>query len=159
MPYSSRTRVSLAIARAIAAGRGDTDVTPIHIALGLLREGENAAVAVLHHRGAALHTLRHELELLLGPPPGRAQPEEVVRPLLPGEQEVVAQARICSRREGDEHVGPEHLLLALLADRESPVAHTLAQHGLETESAIASMRVLIHKHAHAPPRATPLRAV
>jgi ATP-dependent Clp protease ATP-binding subunit ClpC len=148
MPYSSRTRVSLAIARAIAAGRGDSDVTPIHIALGLLREGENAAVAVLQHRGVPVHALCRELELLLGPPHGRPQPEEVVRPLLPGEQQVLDEARTWSRREGDEHIGPEHILLAILADRESPAAHALGQHGVKTETAMASMRVVIHKHPH-----------
>jgi ATP-dependent Clp protease ATP-binding subunit ClpC len=159
MPYSSRTRVALAIARAIAAGRGDPDVTPIHIALGLLREGDNAAVAVLQHRGVPLHSLRRELELLLGPPLGRTQPEEVARPLLPGEQSVLEQARAWSRREGDEHIGPEHLLLAILAEREGSAAHTLAQHGMETATAIASMRAVIHKHPDTPPPATPPRAV
>jgi ATP-dependent Clp protease ATP-binding subunit ClpC len=149
IPYSSRARVVLAIARAIAAGRGDTDLTPIHIALGLLREGENAAVAVLQHRAVSLRDLRNELELLLGPPLGRTEPEEVVRPLLPGEQQVVDLARRWSQREGDEYVGPEHLLLAILAGGESATAIALAKHGVDTETALESMRVVIHKHPHA----------
>ena len=36
---TTRTRVALAIARGIAASRGDDDLSPEPIALGLLREG------------------------------------------------------------------------------------------------------------------------
>jgi ATP-dependent Clp protease ATP-binding subunit ClpC len=151
--------VALAIARAIAAARGDADVTPTHIALGLIREGENAAVAVLEHRGVALRSLRRELERLLGPPPGGTEPEAVVLPLTQGERDVLAAAGAWSRREGDEHVGPEHLLLAILADGATHTAQTLARHGIGTESATASMRVVIHKHPNTPPPASPPRAV
>ena len=159
LPFSSRARVALAIARALAAGRGDSEVTPTHIALGLIREGENAAVAVFHHRGVALRTLRRELERLLGEPAGRPQPEEVALSLTQGEQDILKEARACSRREGDEHVGPEHLLLALIADESSQTSQTLARHGIATDTALASMRVVIHKHPNAPPHASPQQAV
>ena len=149
MPYSSRARIALAIARAIASGRGETDLTPIHIALGLIREGENAAVAVLQHRGVAVRDLRRELEVLLGPPVSRTRPEEVVVPISPGEERVIDQARNWSRREGDEHVGPEHLFLAILGDPKSPTAVTFAKYGIETETALASIAAVIHKHPHA----------
>lgn len=56
-PLSTRSRVALAIARALAAGHGYPDVLPALFALGLLREGENAAVAMLHEaRGRVVHS-------------------------------------------------------------------------------------------------------
>ena len=49
-PLTSRTYVALSIARGIAAGLGHDDLTATHIALGILREAENGAVAALHRR-------------------------------------------------------------------------------------------------------------
>jgi ATP-dependent Clp protease ATP-binding subunit ClpA len=61
-PFTSRTYVALSIARGIAAGCGHADITPAHIALGILREGENAAVAALQFAGVGIPKLRHDLE-------------------------------------------------------------------------------------------------
>lgn len=155
-PYSSRARVALAIARALAAGRGDPDVTAIHVALGLLREGENAAVAALHHAGVALHAIRGELEAALGPPPGRTRPEEVDLPLTPAERHVAEQARAAARLEGDEYVGPEHLLLGILRDERSAAARLFARHGCNGETARTHLGAVAHKHRSPPsPAASP----
>ena len=85
LPYTTRARVSLAIARAVAAGRGDPDVTPLHVAVGLLRERENPAVAALIDAGVDLRGLRADIEVALGRPTGIPQPEEVAVELTEGE--------------------------------------------------------------------------
>src|SRR5690606_31418695 len=128
LPLTSRARVSLAIARGIAAARGDEDVSPAHIALGLLREGENAAVATLHHEGADLRALRSDLESALGPE-RRPRPGEVSLPLTPGETLVLAQAATESQRRHEAFLGPHHLLLAMLHDADGPVARVCSRHG------------------------------
>lgn len=138
-PLSSRARVSLAIARGIAAARGDDDVSPAHIALGLLHEGENAAVATLHHAGADLHALRSDLESALGPE-GRPRPGEVSLPSAPGESLVLTQAATESQGRHAAFLGPHHLLLALLRDADGPVARVCARHGINYETGLASMR-------------------
>jgi ATP-dependent Clp protease ATP-binding subunit ClpC len=136
----------LAIARALAAGRGDHDVTAVHIALGLLREGENGAIAVLQHRAVPPGQLRRDLERLLGPRTGRTAPEEVALPLTSGEENILDQARAWSRGQNDDHIGPEHLLMALVADETNLAAQTLARYGIDSQSVAASIQVVIHKH-------------
>ena len=145
-PFSSRARVSLAIARALAAGRGERDLAPLHVALGLLREGENAALAVLHHHGLDLSALRTEVERALGAPPGGSQPDEVALPATPGEERLVVLAREASARVGDEHVGPEHLLLAIVGLSGDAASAILTRHGVTPDSAVAAMGVVIHRH-------------
>lgn len=138
LPLTTRTRIALAIARGIAASRGDDDVTASHIALGLLREAENPAVAALHHGGVDLRALRRELEAELGLP-GRPRPGEVALQLTPGEQRIVDQAATESRQRNEGFIGPHHLLLAMLRERESPTARAFARHGFQFETAVTHL--------------------
>lgn len=57
-PLTSRTRVALAIARGIAAARGDRDLTETHIAVGILREGSNPALSALWYAGMSENEMR-----------------------------------------------------------------------------------------------------
>ena len=145
-PYTTRARVALAIARGSAAARGDATMTPTHVALGLLREGESAAVAALRHAGIDLPALRRELESALGTPPGRMRPDEVAVPLTPGEQLIAQQARAASDQREDEYVGPERLLLAVFKDEQKPAAQVLARHGLDPAAADYHIDAIYHQN-------------
>ena len=145
-PLTTRTRVALSIARGLAAAMGHDDLTPAHIALGMLREGENPAVAAIHHGGVALHVIRRDLEACLEPR-GRTRPREVALLLTPGEQRLLDQASSEGRIRNDEHVGTEHLLLAILRDASSPTAAAFARHGFRFETAVTHLEFVIHRHA------------
>ena len=142
LPMTTRTRVALAIARGIAASRGDEDLSPEHVALGLLGEGQNPAVAALHYGRVDLGATRRELEAELGAPE-QPRPGEVALQPTPGEQRIVEQATAESRRRKDEFLGPHHLLLAMLRDTNSPVARTFARHGFDFETAVTHLRVVL----------------
>lgn len=150
LPYTTHLRVALAIARSIAAARGDAHITSTHIALGLLREAENGAVAALQHGGISLGVLRGELEAELGPP-GRPRPDEVALPLTEGERHVLAQARTEAGLRGDAYIAPEHVLLGILHDEQSPAARAIARHGFEYVGAVGHVDAVIHRHP-VPPR-------
>src|SRR3712207_4858907 len=105
LPYSTSLRLCLAIARGIAATRGDSDLTSLHVALGIRREGENPAVAALMHAGVAPDKVRFEIERALGEPQGLPRPGEVCIGATPGEQRVVDDACRASRECGDEYLG------------------------------------------------------
>jgi ATP-dependent Clp protease ATP-binding subunit ClpB len=146
LPYSSRFRVCLAISRGIAATRGDADLTPLHIALGVLRERENSAVAALMHAGVDVDTLRSEIEQALGAPTGHPRPGEVCIGPTPGEQRVVELGAEESRRRGDEHLGPHHLLLAIIGDAESDAATIFARHGMIAANASSHVDAVFMRH-------------
>lgn len=146
-PLTTRVRVALSIARAIAAAMGHDDVTAAHAVLGILREGENPAVAVLHHAGVPLDALRQDLEQALEPR-GRPRPREVARPLTEGERVLMERAEVERRQRHHHHLGTEHILLAVLHDAASPVALALARHDLRYDSAPAHMAAVIHYHPY-----------
>jgi len=47
LSLTTHARIAVGIARWVAASVGDHDLTPAHVALGVLRELENPAVAAL----------------------------------------------------------------------------------------------------------------
>ena len=129
-PFTSRTYVALSIARGMAAAYGHTDVTAAHIALGILREGENAAVATLHFAGVEIRKLRHELEAEL-PPHGRTRF---------GEVEIVELAVAEATELKDPYLANEHLLLGMLRDPNTPVARIFSQHGFTYDVAMTRLQ-------------------
>ncbi len=138
-PFTSRTYVSLSIARGIAAGRGHIDITAAHIAVGILREGENPAVAALHRGGVSLRQLRRELEEEL-PPNDRPRFGELVFPETPVEKEIVNVAVSEVAALDDPYLGNEHLLLAILREPETSVARLFARHGITHDLALSLLR-------------------
>ena len=146
IPLSTRARIALAIARGIAASRGDADLTPSHIALGLLREAENPAVAALQHGGVDLRAVRRELETELGPP-GRPRSGEVAVDLTPGERRMVELAAAESRRRQEEYLGPHHLLLAVLRESRSPAAQAFARHSFVFDTAVTHLQFVFGGHS------------
>jgi len=134
-PYvTTRTHEVFAIAHDLAEHLGHDDVTPVHIALGLLREGRSIAAAILHGRGVPLDVVERELEAHL-PPPGapRVPPRE--RSWTPSDEHVLEQATVEARELGTEFFGCEHVMLALLRDATSAPAQVLAHHGVRFDDA------------------------
>ncbi|HEY0304505.1 MAG TPA: Clp protease N-terminal domain-containing protein [Longimicrobiales bacterium] len=116
-PLTSSTRVALAIARGTAAARGDRDLTPTHVAIGIFREGSNAGLGALWYAGMTEKEIRHfafELEFSLGEPPGHIPPRLVAIELTAGEEEVLRLSDIEADHFDDPYLGTEHILLAIL---------------------------------------------
>jgi ATP-dependent Clp protease ATP-binding subunit ClpA len=137
-PFTSRAYVALAIGRGVAAARGETDVTGCHVAIGLLREGENPAVAALELAGVPVRSLRRAFEAAL-PEPGRPTFAEVVLPSTSGEWAIVQAAASEADTMADPYVGAEHLLLALLQDTGSPAARVFSHYGFTYDTAVGHL--------------------
>lgn len=141
-PFTSRTYVSLSIARGIAAACGHSDLTGCHVALGVLREGENPAVAALHRAGVALGALRRDLESAL-PELGRPTFGEVLLPATPGELALLQAADAEARSRSNEYIGSEHLLLATLRDSATPASQVFSRHGVTYDTALTHVRAVL----------------
>jgi ATP-dependent Clp protease ATP-binding subunit ClpA len=126
---TTRTHQVFALALRRAERLGHDDVTPVHIALGMLEEGHGAALAALHFRGVPLDALKDALEAELPPAGTPRQPAEVLS-WSPEVERVLAGAIAEARQFGHDHQGTEHVLLAFLRDPTSAPARIVARNGV-----------------------------
>src|SRR5947208_15542603 len=135
LSLATRARIAVGIARGVAASVGDHDLTPAHVALGVLRELENPAVAALWRACGPIPVLRWEIEHRLQSEtehrgPRRQTPGDVILPSTPGEQRMLELASAEARLRNDPYVPSEHLLLAILRDPDTSIAPAFARHGV-----------------------------
>ena len=91
-PYvTTRTHEVFAIAHDLADWLGHDDVTPVHVSLGLVREGRSIAAQILHGRGVPLDVVERELEAHL-PPPGEPRAAARERSWTHTDESVLEQA-------------------------------------------------------------------
>jgi transposase-like protein len=128
LTVSGDARRAVQFAREEAKRLGQAAVGTEHILLGILRCEDSLAARALSAEGITLEAARGCLQTTM---PG-IPPSELERPAE--EYAVSAHARRIiegSRREatrrGEHHIGPEHLLLALLADSRNGAVQTLEQ--------------------------------
>lgn len=139
---TERARKVLGFARDLSDRRGDAGVTPAHVALALLKEGQNVAIHVLKQRGVPLDDLAAELAAAL-PAAGTPRALSAVHGLLPADEIFVANAKREARDMDHVYCGAEHLLLALLRDREEVTARVLARFGVAYEDARENVRQIL----------------
>jgi ATP-dependent Clp protease ATP-binding subunit ClpC len=130
---TTRTHQVFALAHDLADRLGHDDVTPVHLALGLVREGRSIAAQILQVRGAPLDVLQRELEAHL-PPTGAPRVPAREHPWTSSDERVLDQASVEGRALHAEFVGCEHVLLAFLRDPTSTAARVLAQHGVHFDA-------------------------
>jgi ATP-dependent Clp protease ATP-binding subunit ClpA len=153
-PYlTTRASTVLSLAHDLADRLGHDDVTPVHVALGLLQEGHGIGVYALHSLGVPLDTLERELETHL-PPPGTPRPAPAEREWSPADERLLAQAVFEAEELGTVYHGCYHLLLGILRDESTAPARVLARHGVgfaALSSEIRRIRTAETGGAPAPP--------
>ena len=123
---TTRTRKAFAIAHDLADQLGHENVTPVHVTLGLLREGLNiAAQTLLYRRDVQGEILERELEAQL-PPPGTPRPATGSHSWTPSDERMLERAAAEAQELGTAYFGCEHVLLAFLRDPTSVPAQVLA---------------------------------
>ena len=111
-------------------GRGQPDgfrhVDTEHLLLGLIRENEDAGAEVLQKMGVSLAQVRQEIEAKVqaGEDPGTTEPK-----LTPKAKRVVELSADEARRMGHNYIGTEHMLLALMRERDGLAAAVLRKLG------------------------------
>ena len=130
-PYvTTRTREVFALAHDLADRLGHDEVTPVHVTLGLIREGMNiAAQILLYGRGVPRDVLERDLETHL-PRPGTPRPPTDSPSWTSSDERILAQATVEARELGTEYFGCEHVLLAFLRDATSVPAQVLSHYGV-----------------------------
>ncbi len=100
-----------------------------HILLGLIREGEGVASAILQNMGLSLDKIRLEIEKLVQPGPATVISGDI--PFTPRAKRVIELSMEEARSLGHNYIGTEHLLLGLLREGEGVAAQVLLSLGLD----------------------------
>ncbi|MHB1500100.1 MAG: Clp protease N-terminal domain-containing protein [Candidatus Dormibacteria bacterium] len=121
-----------------------------HVLLGLLRESDGLAAKVLGSLGVEIEHVRATIESVLG-----RNERIIAQQIIPTSRvkKVFEFAFAEAKREGDHHVGTEHLLLGLLIEGEGIAAHVLEDLGATMDRVreqIASLKA--HDLRLAPPQ-------
>ncbi|MBU2540625.1 MAG: ATP-dependent Clp protease ATP-binding subunit [Candidatus Omnitrophica bacterium] len=98
-----------------------------HLLLGLIREGEGVAAAVLQKLGLSLETIRIEVEKLVQPGPTTQILGDI--PFTPRAKKSLELAAEEARSLGHNYIGTEHILLGLIREGEGVASQVLINLG------------------------------
>ena len=154
--FTDRVRKVLQMAREEAARLHHEYVGTEHILLGLIREGEGVAAAVLTNLNVDLEEISQKIEETVkkGKATAAAGPD---LPYTSRAKKVLELAMSEARELNHSYVGTEHLLLGLLREEKGIAAQVLTDQGVNLEQARAeTLRLLGSEMPAAPPAgATP----
>ncbi|OGU21251.1 MAG: NDP-hexose 4-ketoreductase [Gemmatimonadetes bacterium RIFCSPLOWO2_12_FULL_68_9] len=140
--FTDRVRKVLQMAREEAARLHHEYVGTEHILLGLIREGEGVAAAVLTNLNVDLEEIQQKIEETVkkGKAPAAAGPD---LPYTSRAKKVLELAMSEARELNHSYVGTEHLLLGLLREEKGIAAQVLTDAGVNLEQARAeTLRLL-----------------
>src|SRR5256714_576091 len=140
--FTERVRKVLAMAREEAARLHHEYVGTEHILLGLIREGEGVAAAVLTNLNVDLEEIQQKIEETVkkGKAAAAAGPD---LPYTSRAKKVLELAMSEARELNHSYVGTEHLLLGLLREEKGIAAQVLTDAGVNLEQARAeTLRLL-----------------
>src|SRR3990167_2062083 len=129
--FTERARKVILLAKEEAKRFNHDYIGTEHILLGLIREGEGVAAAVLASMGLTPEKIRLEVEKLVQPGPSTIISGDI--PFTPKAKKVIELAMEEARTLGHNYVGTEHLLLGLIREGEGVASQVLLNMGLELD--------------------------
>lgn len=135
MRYSERASMAVRYASQEAARLGHDHVSTGHLLLGLIRQGDGAAIDILNDSAVDLEKLKSEVEGMIedsgrGTVIGKLQ-------LSIRAKDVLRFAEEESQSMGHKYLGTEHILLGLIREQEGVAAKALTKLGVDMQRARA----------------------
>jgi ATP-dependent Clp protease ATP-binding subunit ClpC len=127
--FTERARKVIILAKEEARRFNHDYIGTEHILLGLIREGEGVAAAVLQKLGVSLENIRLEIEKLVQPGPTTQIIGDI--PFTPRAKKSLELAAEEARSLGHNYIGTEHLLLGLIREGEGIASQVLLNLGLD----------------------------
>ncbi len=121
------------LAREESARLGHNYIGTEHLLLGIIKDGKGKAVAVLTNLGLNLETVKQSIEDYVSTSGGTMTIGEV--PFTPRAKQILEVAANEAKEMKIQFVDIEHLLLALLKDKEGVAAQILAAFGVDYKTA------------------------
>jgi ATP-dependent Clp protease ATP-binding subunit ClpC len=129
--FSQRIKDVLSYSKEEAIRLGNSFITPEHIFLGLLRDGEGDAIEALVSLGADLSELRKSIEMRVRPEKYAPVKDPENIPLIKSSEKVLRMVHLEARSFKSKMVDTGHLLLAILKDETSHVAQILSEQNID----------------------------
>ncbi|MFH1459523.1 MAG: ATP-dependent Clp protease ATP-binding subunit [Candidatus Omnitrophota bacterium] len=127
--FTERARKVILLAKEEAKRFNHDYIGTEHVLLGLIKEGEGVAAAVLQNLGLNLDMIRLEVEKLVQPGPSTVTSGDI--PFTPKAKKVIELAMDEARSLGHNYIGTEHLLLGLIRENEGVASQVLLNLGLD----------------------------
>ncbi|MBF0594840.1 MAG: ATP-dependent Clp protease ATP-binding subunit [Candidatus Omnitrophica bacterium] len=127
--FTERARKVIVFAKEEARRFNHDYIGTEHLLLGLIREGEGVASAVLQKLGLDLESIRIEVEKLVQPGPQTQVVGDI--PFTPRSKKALELAAEEARALGHNYIGTEHLLLGLVKEGEGMAYRVLLNLGLD----------------------------
>lgn len=127
--FTERARKVIVYAKEEARRFNHDYIGTEHLLLGLIREGEGVAAAVLQKLGLDLESIRIEVEKLVQPGPQTQVLGDI--PFTPRSKKALELSAEEARALGHNYIGTEHLLLGLVKEGEGMAYRVLLNLGLD----------------------------
>ncbi len=127
--FTERARKVIVYAKEEAKRFNHDYIGTEHLLLGLIREGEGVAAAVLQKLGLDLETIRLEVEKLVQAGPATQVVGDI--PFTPRSKKALELSAEEARALGHNYIGTEHLLLGLVKEGEGMAYRVLLNLGLD----------------------------
>ena len=135
--FTERARKVILLAKEEAKRFNHDYIGTEHILLGLIREGEGVAAAVLASLGLNSDSIRIEVEKLVKPGPATIISGDI--PFTPKAKKVIELAMEEARELGHNYIGTEHLLLGLIREGEGVASQVLMNLGLDLDKVLLEL--------------------
>ena len=143
--FTERARKVIILAREEAIRLGHNFVGTEHLLLGLVREGDGLAVAILKKLSVNISTLKGEVEKVVSVGTQVSPAGEV--PFTPQAKKVLEYAISEARSMGHNYIGTEHLLLGLVREGEGIASLVLRDVGVTVAAAKVQAQELLGEQA------------
>jgi len=127
--FTERARRVILLAKEEAKRFNHDYIGTEHLLLGLIREGEGVAAAVLMSLGLDPTKIRMEVEKLVQPGPSATVSGDI--PFTPKAKKAIELSMEEARQLGHNYIGTEHLLLGLMKEGEGVASEVLTNLGLD----------------------------
>jgi ATP-dependent Clp protease ATP-binding subunit ClpC len=130
--FTERARKVILLAKEEARRFNHDYIGTEHLLLGLVKEGEGVAAAVLNSLGLDSDSIRVEVEKLVQSGPNRAKQTDI--PFTPKAKKVIELSMDEARNLGHNYIGTEHLLLGLIREGDGVASQVLINLGLDLKT-------------------------
>jgi ATP-dependent Clp protease ATP-binding subunit ClpC len=125
--FSQRVKDILGYSKEEAIRLGNSHISPEHLFLGILRDGESAAIEILINQGIDLLVLKGSLEKSIKVDSPVPVADHEVIPLLRSTERILKLVYLEAKSLKSSTIDTEHLLLAILKDENALVTRFLSE--------------------------------